>query len=162
MRSLDKGLAKVEKFLCCVTLIAMLAISFINVVSRFCFHLPLSFAEEITTGLFVLTSLLGSAVGVRKKTHLGLNIVTDRLPHGVQRILLLLSNIIGALFCAYMTYLGAGMTLQEFTSKQITASLQWPEWIFGIMLPIGFAFVTFRFLMEVVWNLKNEEAGEYE
>lgn len=162
MKGFDKGLAKVEKVLCSITLIVMLAITFFNVCSRFIFHVSFSFAEEITTGLFVLCSLMGSAVGVRKKSHLGLNVVTDRLPQKTQHALLLGSNMIATMFCGYMTYLGITMTMDEFNSQQITASLQWPEWIFGMMLPLGFAFVTLRFLMEVIWNIRHEEAGDYE
>lgn len=162
MTKLDKGLAKVEKVLCCVTIIAMVAITSLNVVSRFFFHLSLSFSEEITTGLFVLLSLLGSAIGVRKKSHLGLNVVTDHLPHAVQHGLHIFANLLGAAFCALMTFTGVQMALSEFRSGQITASLQWPEWIFGSLLPLGFAFVTIRFLMEAVWSIRGKEAGDYE
>ena len=161
MKKLDRGLAAVEKFLCCVTLIAMVSITSINVVSRFFFHHSLSFSEEITTGLFVLLSLLGSAIGVRKKSHLGLNVVTDHLPLPVQKGMHIAACLLGVGFCGLMTYTGAQMTIAEYTSGQITASLQWPEWIFGILLPVGFAFVTVRFLMEAVWSIRNEEAEEY-
>ena len=162
VKTLDRGLAKVEKVVCIISLILMIAITFVNVASRCIFHFSFSFAEEITTGLFVLTSLMGSAIGVRKHVHLGLNVITDSLPAGTQRVLLLVSNLIGAVFCAYMTYLGIEMTLLEYRNGQITASLQWPEWVFGIVLPIGFAFIAIRFLMEAVWTLKHEEGGEYE
>ena len=162
MTKLDKGLAKVKKVLCCVTVITMVVITSANVVSRFFFHLSLSFSEEITTGLFVLLSLLGSAIGVRKKSHLGLNVVTDHFPHAVQHGLHIFANLLGTAFSALMTYTGAQMAISEFRSGQITASLQWPEWIFGGLLPLGFAFVTIRFLMEAIWSIRGEEAGEYE
>ena len=69
---------------------------------------------------------------------------------------------LGFVFCVYMAYLGFGMAWQEYVTGQITAAMQAPEWIFGIMLPIGFIFIAIRFGMEVIWNLKHEEAGEYE
>lgn len=162
LKALDRGIAKIEKIVCIISLTLMIAITFVNVASRFVFHLSFSFAEEITTGLFVLTSLMGSAIGVRKHMHLGLNVLTDALPAPAQHILVLLANIIGFVFCVYMAYLGFGMAWQEYVTGQITAAMQAPEWIFGIMLPIGFIFIAIRFGMEVIWNLKHEEAGEYE
>lgn len=162
MTKLDKGLAKVEKVLCCLTLITMVVITFVNVVSRFFFHLSLSFSEEITTGLFVLLSLLGSAIGVRKKSHLGLNVVTDHFPQAVQHGLHFFACLLGTAFCGLMTYTGIQMAVAEYKAGQVTASLQWPEWIFGSLLPLGFAFVTIRFLMEAVWTIQGKEAGDYE
>ena len=45
MKTLDRGLAKVEKVVCIISLILMIAITFVNVASRFIFHFSFSFAE---------------------------------------------------------------------------------------------------------------------
>jgi len=135
----------------------MLTLSFINVCSRFIFHIALSSADEVVTGLFVLISLMGSSVGVRKKIHLGLTVVTDAVPKNVQRYFSIFIYALSTVFCGYMTYLGFLMAHDEFAAKQITASMQWPEWIYGAALPIGYAFITVRFLIEFIWAVQDKE-----
>ena len=55
---INKILDYFEEGLCCVCLVVMTALTFINVLSRYVFNASLSFSEEITTYLFVLLSLL--------------------------------------------------------------------------------------------------------
>lgn len=54
MKILDKIVVKIENYVCIVTFIIMIFLTFANVVSRFLLHMSLSFTEEIVTGLFVI------------------------------------------------------------------------------------------------------------
>lgn len=71
MKILDKIVVKIENYVCIVTFIIMIFLTFANVVSRFLLHMSLSFTEEMT-GLFVIASLAGASVAVRNQSHLGL------------------------------------------------------------------------------------------
>ena len=57
-------------------------------------------------------------------------------------------------------YLGAKMTIYEFSVGQLTAGMQWPEWIFGIYVPIGAAFIAFRFIMEAIKLFTNRDTKQ--
>ena len=57
MKILDKIVVKIENYVCIVTFIIMIFLTFANVVARFLLHMSLSFTEEIVTGLFVIASL---------------------------------------------------------------------------------------------------------
>ena len=59
-----KILDKIEETICIVCLLAMTALVFANVFSRYVLHLSLSFSEEITTNLFVLLSMMGTAMSL--------------------------------------------------------------------------------------------------
>ena len=67
----------IEEIICVFCTVVMTALVFANVLSRYVFHSSLSFSEEITTYLFVLLSMMGTAIAAKRRAHLGLSIITD-------------------------------------------------------------------------------------
>ena len=142
---MNKILDYIEESLVCVCLVVMTALTFVNVVARYVFSASLSFSEEITTYLFVLLSLLGSAIAAKRGAHLGLTIISDRVGPKAGRVLGIISMAFATAFSALICYFGFFMALNQFNKGQLTASTQLPEWIFGSFVPIGALFVTIRF-----------------
>ena len=142
---MNKILDYIEESLVCVCLVVMTALTFVNVVARYVFSASLSFSEEITTYLFVLLSLLGSAIAAKRGAHLGLTIISDRVGPKAGRVLGIISMAFATAFSAIICYFGFFMALSQFSEGQLTAGTQLPEWIFGSFVPIGALFVTIRF-----------------
>ena len=78
---------KIEEILAAACLIVMTILTFANVVARYLFSASFSFSEEITTYLFVLLSMLGTAIAAKRRAHLGLSIVTDAVGPKVEKML---------------------------------------------------------------------------
>ena len=127
-----KILDKIEEYLCICCLVVMTALVFANVFSRYVLHASFSFSEEITTNLFVLLSMMGTAIAAKRQAHLGLSIVTDRVSPKARRALLIFGY-------------GILMVRSEYILGQVTAAMQWPEWIYGCFVPFGAIFMTIRF-----------------
>ena len=72
-----KVLDWIEEIICVLCTIVMTVLVFANVISRYLLHSSLSFSEEITTYLFVLLSMMGTAIAAKRRAHLGLSIITD-------------------------------------------------------------------------------------
>ena len=142
---MNKILDYIEESLVCVCLVVMTALTLVNVVARYVFSASLSFSEEITTYLFVLLSLLGSAIAAKRGAHLGLTIISDRVGPKAGRVLGIISMAFATAFSAIICYFGFFMALNQFNKGQLTAGTQLPEWIFGSFVPIGALFVTIRF-----------------
>ena len=154
---MNKILDYIEESLVCVCLVVMTALTFVNVVARYVFSASLSFSEEITTYLFVLLSLLGSAIAAKRGAHLGLTIISDRVGPKAGRVLGIISMAFATAFSALICYFGFFMALNQFNKGQLTAGTQLPEWIFGSFVPIGALFVTIRFGENLVRLLAGKE-----
>lgn len=150
MKVLDKIVIKIENYVCIVTFIIMLTLTFANVVSRFALHMALSFTEEIVTGLFVLASLAGTSVAVRNQSHLGLDFVIGFMPRKVQKILAAAATVLAIIMCGIMFYYGVMMVRQEMFLEQVTATMQWPEWIYGLTVPTGAGILLLRYIIGFV------------
>lgn len=155
MKILDKIVCKIEDYLCIITFVIMLVLTFANVVSRFALHMALSFTEEIVTGLFVLASLAGTSVAVRNGSHLGLDFVIGFMPKKVQKILAVLATLLAIILCGTMLYYGIEMVRQEIFLQQVTATMQWPEWIYGLTVPVGAGVLVFRYVLGLISQITN-------
>lgn len=152
MKYFEKFMDNIENYICIITFTIMLTLTFVNVVSRFGLHMSLSFTEEIVTGLFVLASLTGSSIAVRKEAHLGLDFFTSFLPKKGQDFLLIVATLAAMAFCIILFYFGVQMVIQEYVTKQVSATMQWPEWIYGMTVPVGSALLILRYII----TLKNQ------
>ena len=140
-----KILDKIEEYLCICCLVVMTALVFANVFSRYVLHASFSFSEEITTNLFVLLSMMGTAIAAKRQAHLGLSIVTDRVSPKARRALLIFGYGLATVFSAAVLVYGILMVRSEYILGQVTAAMQWPEWIYGCFVPFGAIFMTIRF-----------------
>ncbi len=150
-----KFLDKIEEGICILCLIAMTVLVFGNVFSRYVLHLSLSFSEEITTNLFVLLSMMGTAIAARRRAHLGLSILTDAVSPRVRRGLLIFGFGLATVFCFAVFFYGIKMVRNEYILGQVTPSMQWPEWIYGCFVPFGAAFMTLRFAQVTLEEIRN-------
>ena len=150
MKILDKIVVKIENYVCIVTFIIMIFLTFANVVSRFLLHMSLSFTEEIVTGLFVIASLAGASVAVRNQSHLGLDFFIGFMPAKVRKVLSVAATVLAIILCGPRFYYGVLMVRQEMFLEQVTAAMQWPEWIYGLTVPVGAAILVLRYLIGLV------------
>ncbi|MDO5775778.1 MAG: TRAP transporter small permease [Eubacteriales bacterium] len=150
MKSLDKTLSAVEDWISVATFVIMLTLAFANVFSRFVLHASLAFTDEFVTVLFVLCSLAGSSIGQRNRAHLGLDFFTGFLPEKTQKIILVIGNILALIFLVIMFVYGIGMVKQEFIHKQLSTTMQYPQWIYGLTIPIGSGIMILRYIIDTV------------
>lgn len=141
---MNKLLDNIEEMLVCVCLVVMTGLTFANAVGRK-LGMGISFSEEISTYLFVLLSLLGSAIAAKRGAHLGLTIITERVGPKAARALGIASMVFATAFSALICYYGVFMALNQYEKGQVTMATQLPECIFGSFVPIGALFLTIRF-----------------
>ncbi len=155
-------LDRIEEIVAAVCLSVMTVLAFANVVARYVFSASFSFSEEITTYLFVLLSLLGTAIAARRRAHLGLTILTDVVNPKVRRFLLIIGYLFAVAFTGAIFYYGILMVISQRQLGQVTANMQWPEWIFGSFVPIGALFATVRFVQVLIEEIRGvgEKEGE--
>lgn len=145
----------IDEYACVVLLIVMCSTTFLNVLSRYVFHMSISASEEIATLLFIPFCLLGASVAQHRKAHLGLTILTDHLPPVAQNICELFGCLFSIGFCTILGYEGILMTINEKRIGVLTLSMNWPEWIFCMFIPLGCAFIIFRVIQQMVTIIKN-------
>lgn len=117
-------LGKIEDIICAICLIIMTTLTFANVIARYVFSASFSFSEEITTYLFVMLSLIGSAAAARRKAHLGFTAILDLFPAGLKRAIQTMSYALATFFSAALFWYGINMVQSQIYHGQVTAGMQ--------------------------------------
>jgi C4-dicarboxylate transporter, DctQ subunit len=106
----------------------------------------LTWAQELCIYLFVWMAKFGAAYGVRTGIHVGVDILVNRLAPAWRHRMILFGLFCGAVFTAFVGWLGARLVVHLFHSGQVSAVLEAPMWLVYLCLPLGSFLMCFRFL----------------
>jgi len=162
---MNRLLSLFEQTIIAVGLGAATLLMFSNVVMRYLFDSGLPWALEATHYLFAWVVLVGAANGVSTGTHLGIDILVNRLPAGLAKVVAL----VGVGVC-----LGFVITVLVLSIQYIHALYGWgdltedlyipagwfgleeewsvPQWLPYLALPVGLSLMTLRFA-QLGWAL---------
>jgi len=135
-----------EEMLGAALLLVMAVLAFANVITRYVFEYPLAFTEEIEVNALVWLTLFGTACAFRRRRHLRMLFLQDRLPEKFRIILNIAIALIAACLFASLGYLGYKQLIDERFLEITSESLNFPQWIYTICIPIGCALIVFRIL----------------
>ncbi|MBI1384349.1 MAG: TRAP transporter small permease subunit [Rhizobiales bacterium] len=110
---------------------------FVNVILRYAFLAPISWAEELSVYLVIWIVFIGASVVVRMRGHLAIDLVPKMLSPAVRRVLLAWILLINLGFFAIFIYYSALHTLRVFASGQTTPSMEAPMWLTYLAMPVG-------------------------
>ena len=129
--------------------------------------LHFSWAQELCIYMFVWMAKFGAAYGVRTGIHVGVDVLTNRLPEDWRKKAVLVALIGGVLFTGIIGTLGVrfiwengmhyavfhllGFVTGDLPEGPTTPDLDWPTWIVYSAVPLGSYLMCFRFL-QVMWN----------
>jgi len=103
--------------------VVMVILVFFQVVFRYVFFLSLSWSEEFSTFIFVWVVLLGSAVAIRRREHLGINAIVQYFPKSVVRALELITNLIVVGFFVFVLVASWEVVMANMARRANTADI---------------------------------------
>lgn len=141
-----------ERLAIAVILVAMSIAYAGNVVVRELFPMAASsFAWVDEATLFGLAWLvfLGQGLALERGRQVTMTALFDRLPAAARLAVGALVNLVGVVFCAWLTWLGLVLTAFVLKSGQQSPTLDVSmAWLYGAV-PVGFALLTLRYALEL-------------
>ncbi len=108
LHQLTEGFFKLLQIIMVACITVMLVMVFGNVVARIGFNTGWDLAEEVPRFAFVWMTFLGAIVGMRRRAHLGVDMVVQMLPVFGKRVCWGISQAVMLVCCGYIfwgTYL---------------------------------------------------------
>jgi TRAP-type C4-dicarboxylate transport system permease small subunit len=150
----------VEIFLCLLMVFLVLNVSW-QVITRFILPEPSSYTEEVARFLLMWIGLLGAAYAYRKKMHLGIDIISEKLQGRAKYVTTLFVYFLTLLVAIAVLIVG-GMNLVLLTLElnQFSSSLGLPMGLIYLCLPLsGFLIVLYTLEMLLI-DFVNEKSPE--
>lgn len=99
-----------------------------GVLFRYVIRDPLGWTEELARYLMIWAALLAVSVGIRKREHVGIQLLVKKLPLKLGRVIILLVNIMVMIFLLVLTIRGYAMAVKGFRqlSLALGISMFWP------------------------------------
>jgi len=138
LRSVIDGFYRLLEVIMVVCMIVMFILVFINVMMRIFMNSGIDVSEELPRYAFVWMTFVGAVVGMRKHSHLGVDMVVAALPVLGRKVCWSISQAIMAVCSLYMLY---GTWLQhDIIASNASPVMQMSMlWAFGISYLTGAA-----------------------
>ncbi|BAL80303.1 TRAP transporter small permease [Caldisericum exile] len=151
---------KLEEILVVVILSVMALLGFVNVLSRYIFHLSLAATEELEVNMFVWVTILGIAIAFERGSHLGMNIVFDKFPKSLKTIAIILSSLLAIWLFVMVDYYAIKDVIRDITLYHSRSeALNIPVWMYTIWTPILSVFVFKSIIVATLHNIKQIQSG---
>jgi TRAP-type C4-dicarboxylate transport system permease small subunit len=149
-------LDRIERALDAVMVLMMIVMGgsvVLQVVSRYVFNRPTSWSEELARYLFVWITFLGAAVVIRKRRHVDVTVLTDRLPAGAAKVVYLVSDVAVLFMLGALTWAGAG--LATMAHRQLSAAMDLPMSLAYSAMPVGTGLMFVFLVATIIWEWKH-------
>lgn len=98
---------------------------------------PVSWSEELTRALFIWMVYLGLASSMRQADAARVTVFLEAMPASMRKLILPVYAVSCIGFFALMGWTGFGMVRQQFLMNEHIATLGWPSWVIGLVMPVG-------------------------
>ena len=133
-------------WLAIVTFTGMFACVFAQVVFRYFLGDPLVWSDELARYLFVWCSFLGWVIAARKRSHLSVSVVADRLARNGRAVLALVGAGAAIAFAGLLVYYGFHIAARNWDVD--TTSLALPMGVVYAIVPAAALAVAFHALAD--------------
>lgn len=130
-----------------VLLAFMTLLTFLQVVLRYVFNSGILWSLEATVYAFAALVLFGMSYGVRTHSHIAVDLFVKRFPAKLRHAAALLAVALCLFYCGLMLY-GSIVFVDRLAALGNDArDIPAPKWVLTTVMPIGFALLTYRFLL---------------
>jgi len=151
---LRKGLVRVGDALshaCTVIATASLAIivciNGANVMGRYFFSAPISWAEELMLFLMILTVFAGAVTVTWRQEHIKIDALLMQLSPKLRAMAILFTGLITLGALGTTIYSGGAVIMMLQAFDQRSDALEFPMWIAQSSAPVGLSLIVFLFLL---------------
>jgi C4-dicarboxylate transporter DctQ subunit len=142
-----------ERTFIAVVLIAMSLMYFVNIVVRYFsskLATELAWIDEATLFGLAWLVFVGFGLALERRRHIAMTALLDKMQAPVAHRLHIAINLVGLVFCLIFTKFSFDLAVFIFNSGQISPTLGTTMlWLYA-PLPVGFALLSLRYMLELV------------
>lgn len=139
-----------ENYLGAALLLAMLVLLTLQVITRYLFKYSFTWAEELSTIMFVWLVYLGCSAAVLKGQHLRIDLLLNAFKGNARKAVLILTDLITMVFCAVIVPFILNVIGNLTARGSTTILLKIPQNLIYTIIPFAMVMTIIRFAQEIV------------
>jgi len=136
----------------------ILLLTILQVILRYGFNQALLGGNESMESLFIYTTALGAAAAIRRRQHISITYLVDKLPRRANWLADILAHLLVALVNGVMIYYSLGWIRQ--VGGHESPVMRVPEWLFQVSVPIGCSLVILYCLFNIILDIWADGTAE--
>jgi len=149
-----RSINKATQYLTSAFLVVMVVIIFLQIVSRVVVQSSFSWTEELARFLMIWLTFLGAAFSFQHGAHIGISMLTERLPKKVNAIITLIVGLLCTILFVILTVKGYELVGKSSgqTSPAMRIPMSYVYWIIpisGVLLTINVLDVSIRQMVKL-------------
>lgn len=157
--SLERGFDMLNKWCCYIAGYMILVMAFIityDVIMRYLFSKPTSWALDFTGYLMVYSTFLAAGWLLKENIHVRITLFTDLANESIQRVLTLVINVIGVIVSAFICWQGIQEVWYYFVNNQvIVRPVAVPKFLVFLPIPFGALMLLGYFILFIRKDMQN-------
>ncbi|MFM7008996.1 MAG: TRAP transporter small permease [Betaproteobacteria bacterium] len=129
-------LALVTDGVCGFAVLGIVLIVLVQVAARLSGS-SIKFSEELTRALFIWMVFIGIAASMRHADAARVTVMMEALPKPFRRMSLPIYLFFSLGFFVLMGWTGWKMVSQQLMMNEMIATLGWPSWVVGLIMPLS-------------------------
>ncbi|MFA6844966.1 MAG: TRAP transporter small permease [Sphaerochaetaceae bacterium] len=160
LKKINGVIGKMEYNVGTVMLIGIVVLVFASALLRVFDH-PIVWSVDASQLLFVWISMFGADLALKKKAHMGVDLLVKKFPQRVQSLIAFVGYLLCAGFCCFMTYWGIILCVQNYLRKYQTLKISYS--FATAAVPVVSIFLLLTIIEQVLdlvkhWDKKEGEA----
>lgn len=159
-------LLNLDLIIACISLVALIIITFFGVLMRYFVNKPFVWQEEVQLWCFVWVIFFGASAAFRSEGHIAIDILVDSLPQGTQKVIEVFNYFVVMFILVYLTIHGSNLISQMINTERVSSVLRVPYYIIYSAFPIGCVLMMINHTLVTVISLSSQklniESGEHE
>ncbi len=151
-RVLNDRISRIESVLLVAIVLFMIVLSFLQVVLRNFFSGGITWADVCLRNLVLWVGFIGASLATKENRHITVDVVTKFVSPLFREMADLLASAVSVIIGCVFVYASVRFVISEYEAQTI-AFLRIPFWVVQMIIPFGFAMITFRFMLKVIEDI---------
>jgi TRAP-type C4-dicarboxylate transport system permease small subunit len=143
---IDHWLEKISGWILVGLLGIMIAMAFGQVILRNFFESSIEWGDIFLRHLVLWVGYFGAVIATGEGRHLRIEFVTKLVKEKPRKIFFVISSLFAAIICYFLMQASVSFVELEMESES-TLILDLPGWYFIVIIPMGYAMLSFRFFI---------------
>ena len=146
---------RIERYICCALLVAILAVCFGSVVMRYVFNKPWAWSEEVIIVLLLWFGFLCMSMEIYNDASISIHGFYKHLPAGVKRCLDVLRHVLLSVF--FWLMMNNGWMIFKINSRKRLPASHWNQGMQYFPMVLGGAIMLVFSVLNIIGTLTKEK-----